>query len=41
MNCSTIDMKVLSGNIEGLNKEARSELVVALLNKFHQVQQTL
>ena len=32
MNCSTIDMKVLSGNIEGLNKEARSELVGALLN---------
>ena len=33
MNCSTIDMKVLSGNIEGLNKEARSELVGALLNQ--------
>ena len=32
MNCSTIDMKVLSGNIAGLNKEARSELVGALLN---------
>ena len=32
MNCSTIDMKVLSGNIEGLTKEARSELVCALLN---------
>ena len=32
MNCSTIDMKVLSGNIEGLNREARSELVGALLN---------
>ena len=32
MNCSAIDMKILSGNIEGLNKEARSELVGALLN---------
>ena len=32
VNTGIIDIKVLSGNIEGISKEARSELVGALLN---------
>ena len=31
VNTGIIDIKVLSGNIEGMSKEARSELVGALL----------
>ena len=31
VNTGIIDIKVLSGNIEGISKEARSELVGALL----------
>ena len=31
INCSIIDIKVLSGNIEVVSKDARSELVGALL----------
>ena len=31
MNCSTVEIKVLSGNNEEFSKDARSELVGALL----------
>ena len=31
MNCSIVDIKVLSGNIEVVSKDAKSELVGALL----------
>ena len=31
INCSVIDLKVLSGNIEDIRREASSELVGALL----------
>ena len=31
INCSVIDLKVLSGNIEDISREASSELVGALL----------